>query len=601
LRGYLTHSLRRAGGDFGKLFAEGAAGVLHELTGGILRVVNNLVEAVLETAAEAGATKVDLDLISRVANEEFGLTGSFASPPTMPGNTPEPRHTDESTAELLALSMPESDPSETSPAQSEPVQTEAEKTEAPVADPVAQAIADAVADIESDSAQAPAPGTGRAEPATEPAPAQQTSTEETREPVEDDIPELIQDTQPGLAVLDNGEKADPIPDLIHDTLPNLSILSPELAEQAEALESIDADPESGPVPEIPADRPAAKPAIDILTVAPTTDKSPLSKGSAAEIAAKPATDIPTAAPTTDKSPLSKGSAKETPAWDRDPTFAELRPDLEALDRAMAVAQGRDPDAPEEEVPLPVVPEPEAKAEEEPAGVPEITLDDSINRKVDRATLDRRKRQEEETGVIDESEPPGADAEPDAHRQEQANAELEKIAVGLAKAKTLEDVDDKMAETLFGEELSIAAAEVARKVAEEAAAEEPSQPETESVQPAANDGRSHGEKEVENAWGKTPDAEVSIESQFDNQGAGLDVTASQRLATVRALNAENTPAPSPPTVPAGEPVSIEEQFTTTMTQTLEALKVQPSPAPLNDCDDDDDEEEKSGFFSRFRRS
>ena len=38
-----------------------------------------------------------------------------------------------------------------------------------------------------------------------------------------------------------------------------------------------------------------------------------------------------------------------------------------------------------------------------------------------------------------------------------------------------------------------------------------------------------------------------------------------------------------------------------TQTLEALKVQPAPTPVNDDDDDGEEEPKSGFFSRFRRS
>ena len=94
LGGYLTHNFRQAGGDFDKVFADGAAALLHELSGGILRVANNLVESSMEAAAESQAELVDLDLIARVANEEFGLTGTFAAPPQIVDDTPEPEHTD---------------------------------------------------------------------------------------------------------------------------------------------------------------------------------------------------------------------------------------------------------------------------------------------------------------------------------------------------------------------------------------------------------------------------------------------------------------------------------------------------------------------------
>jgi type II secretory pathway predicted ATPase ExeA len=581
LRGYLTHSMRCAGGDFSKIFADGTADLLHELTGGVLRVTNNLVESSLQATAEAGADRVDLELITRIANEEFGLTGTFVSPPTMPDTEPEPRHTDESTAELLALSMPEPD----QPAALPPSKGSEEPMQASN-DPVALAIADAVGDIAPDPQ--PAAEAVKAGPVAEPPPAKASQAPEP--PVDDDIPELIQDTQPGLSTLEAIEQPDPVPELIHDTLPNLSVLSPELAEQAEALEALDTKQDAAA--QAPSAAPARNQAPEVTEPAPA-----------------PAVTAPP--PAFDSSPLSSGSKGDKPDWDREPTLAELRPDLEALDRAMAVAQGRDPDAPEEEeaeeMPMPVVAEPEAETADVPVGIPEITLDESINRKVDRAELERKKRREEETGVIEEAEAPGDDEETDARGQGQADADLEKIAVGLARAKTLDDVDDKMAETLFGEELSIAAAEVARKVAEEAAAEEVANAKPEPVQAAANDSPNpeekepnSEEKEFENVWGQKPDAQVSIESQFDNQAAGLDVSASQRLATVRALNAESTPAPPPPKAPAAKPVPIEEQITTSMTQTLEALKVQPAPTPVNDDDDDEDEEQKSGFFSRFRR-
>jgi type II secretory pathway predicted ATPase ExeA len=599
LRGYLTHSMRRAGGDFSQVFAEGMAELLHELTGGILRVTNNLVESALEASAEAGASRVDLELVSRIANEEFGLTGKFVTPPAMPGTEPEPRHTDESTAELVALSMPEPEKPKASPAN-----TDAEEPDEESADPVALAIADAVGDITPDAVgdtdPQTAPDAEKVDPVAELPAEPLSAAPETS--VEDDIPELIQDTQPGLSTLETNREPNPVPELIHDTLPNLSVLSPELAEQAEALEALDDKPEPVQQPDA-ASQPAAK-----TPVAPAAQASP-EKPPPEVTDPAPAPAVSAPPPAFDSSPLSRGSNDDKPDWDREPTLAELRPDLEALERAMAVAQGRDPDAPEEEeeeVPMPVAVDPEPEAGEEPEGIPEITLDESINRKVDRAELERKKRREEETGVIEESEAPGGEEKADERRQGQADAELEKIAVGLAKAKTLDDVDDRMAETLFGEELSIAAAEVARKVAEEAAAEEAATATPEPVQAAANDSPalentdpSPEAKEFESVWGQKPDTQVSIESQFDNHAAGLDVSASQRLATVRALNAESAPAAPPPKAPAAAPVSIEEQITTSMTQTLKALKVQPAPTPLND--DDDDEEPKSGFFSRFRRS
>ena len=114
-----------------------------------------------------------------------------------------------------------------------------------------------------------------------------------------------------------------------------------------------------------------------------------------------------------------------------------------------------------------------------------------------------------------------------------------------------------------------------------------------------------EKEFENVWGEKPDVQVSIDSGTEDQTGGLDISASQRLATVRALNTGNSDDAAQggsggTTGPAVKPDSIEEQITTSLTQTMKALKVNPDPAAIND-DDDDDDGRKRGFFSRFRRS
>ena len=88
---------------------------------------------------------------------------------------------------------------------------------------------------------------------------------------------------------------------------------------------------------------------------------------------------------------------------------------------------------------------------------------------------------------------------------------------------------------------------------------------------------------------------------------MDISAWQRLATVRALNA-GKPQAGPQKAanvtpsPAVSPEPIEEQITTSLTQTMKALKVNPDPAAVNDDEDDDhDDERDGGFFSRFRRS
>jgi len=610
LGGYLRHCFRQAGGDFDKLFAAGATELLHELSGGILRVVNNLVESSIEAAAEAKAATVGLELVTRVADEEFGLTGTFSRLPEISSKQPEPRHSDDVTAELVALSLPEPEP---------------------IAEPF-------------------------------PEPTTELTASPTAETVDDDIPELIQDTQPALAILNDApQPARPKSrQRNHNTLPDIEALSAELgaapvipepatkaspapkpAPRPEPAVEAKAKPPVAPKP-APKEKPTAAEPVVKAKPKPAAEPqpAPAAKTSTAEAPApkpepkaapkpppkpapeikleleeEPRTDatetIPTLSDATGEvaSPAKKAPADDdTPDWDRDPTLAELRPDLDALERAMAVAHGRDPDAGDEAKPA-AAPSPKTPPKDEIEDIPEITLDDSINRKVDMAALERKKRLEKEGRVEDENQTEEKKAEvteEERAHQEKSAAELEKIAEGLARAKTIEDVDDKMAETLFGEELSVAAAAVAARVAEEAAAAAAaaSEPTTEgdSVS-SARTPSTEMEKEFENVWGETPGIEVSIDSDLEDQKGGLDLSASQRLATVRALNTgkpgtASNDASGAPAAAAAKPDPIEEQITTSLTQTMKALKVNPDPAAVND---DDDDERKGGFFSRFRRS
>jgi hypothetical protein len=364
---------------------------------------------------------------------------------------------------------------------------------------------------------------------------------------------------------------------------------PETAQQPKP------EPEAGQKPE---QKPRPAPWSEKAEKQPDTGKPAAPEpGIKLDLEKKPEPAADTPIPTLSEKTLSED---ETPAWDRDPTLAELRPDLDALERAMAVAQGRDSATGDEPAP----PSPAPLAKEQPKDdieeIPEITLDDSINRKVDRAALEKKQRLENEPS--DKEKHPAKDRAGD----KKGEADLEEIAAGLAQAKTIDDVDDKMAETLFGEELSVAAAAVAARVAEEAAAAA-AEATTAPQEPAApaHPPKSEMEKEFASVWGETPGVEVYIDSAIEDQKRGLDISASRRLATVRALNtgkpnaapqkAANA-APPPPT----SPDPIEEQITTSLTQTMKALKVNPDPAAIND-DDDDDDGRKGGFFSRFRRS
>ncbi|MCH5373460.1 MAG: hypothetical protein JJ992_05755, partial [Planctomycetes bacterium] len=193
----------------------------------------------------------------------------------------------------------------------------------------------------------------------------------------------------------------------------------------------------------------------------------------------------------------------------------------------------------------------------------------------------------------------------------ADAELERIAAELAKAKTIEDVDDRLAETLFGEELSLAAAQVAALV---------------QAQQSAND--ESGDLHSANAAGLaqaagTPVVDgLELEIESPQPKGGLDLSASQRLNTVRALSSHDSAAASGQFVTAVDdatnapvdprtPDPIEDQINTSMTQTLKALNVKPPvldrKARIDDDDDDfdddgdEDKQNKGGFFSRFRRS
>jgi len=404
------------------------------------------------------------------------------------------------------------------------------------------------------------------------------------------VPEPVAVAEPAPAPEPEPEP-EPEPDLSHDTLPDLEALAPGLAAQGLVI-----SPESEPTPSADDNIPTLFCSTQMTS--PAVDEP---------VVDEPVVDEP------------------RPDWDRDPTLAELKPDIEALEQAMAnfavpetVPKQKDAEAlPEIELKDPTLP-----------CIPELTLDTAIEQKVTEvqeelarsdaiiaANAAAEKQNSKPANTSDNPAPkigvpPLVSPQPVApiKSDQEADAELEKIATGLANAKSIEDVDDMMAETLFGEEFSLAAAQVAAMVAADESANEDISPVAKGTlvakgTPAGEDesatiedpATKSLEEEFKAVYGENA-LEVSLETE--SQG-GLDLSASQRLATVRALNTGVSPEPGAsiqqpaPTVP---PAPIEDQINTSMTQTLKALSSRPTAYV-----EDDDDETKGGFFSRFKRS
>jgi len=556
LQGYLKHCFRIAGGEFDLAFAAGTGQMIAELCQGNPRVANKLVESMLSAAAEQKATKVDAALIARVAKDDHGLRVDI--PVTAGAPVP--------AAAPVPVAAPEPEP---------------------------ELIQDTLPDLDVIAPGLAAQGLVIS-PESEPLPS-----------TDDEIPTLFSSTRMTSPAVEKPVAEKPVAEK--------PVAEKPVAEKPVAEKPV----AEKPVAEKPvAEKPVAEKPVAEKPVA----EKPVAEKPVAEkpVAEKPVAEKPVAEKPVAEKPATEPEAK--PDWDRDPTLAELRPDIEALEQAMADFAVPEADA-EEQKDVEALPDVELKDPTLPS-VPELTLDTAIEQKVNEvqeelartdaiiaANAAPEKQDSENTKTGNKPEPkigvpPLVSPQPVASREsdQKADAELEKIATGLAKAKSIEDVDDMMAETLFGEEFSLAAAKVAAMVEAAESANEDIAPVAEGT-PVANGtsasdeeaSASSREAEFKAVYGENA-LEVSIETE--TQG-GLDLTASQRLATVRALNTDASPEPSAPiqhTAPTEQPAPIEDQINTSMTQTLKVPSSQPTAYI-----EDDDEEAKSGFFSRFKRS
>jgi len=604
MTGYLKHCFRLSGNEFETIFDAEAPAVLTQLSGGIPRVCNNLVDSTLAAAADQSLDRIDIDFLNRVAADEYGLSvNSTPADVSQVAEALKPKSADSAGDQRSKIqisqtqSMPALSEDALSASEQQAVNAEAEKPQTR-----STSVADAAPPGVEESDAATAAG-GQNSRKTAP-----TGHEPASDP-EFEIPELIQDTMPELAALpsklaDAASSGADIPTLeVPETLKS-GLDKP--AGTGKAATGSAGQPAASNASVPAAKKPAAKPtAKQAAAQEPAADKPPpQSKPVADKAPPKPASLSPEPAATApDKD--------EPPAWDRDPTLAELRPDLEALESAMAEvtceAEEKKPppaDAPEIEIALkdPTLP-----------GVPELKLEESIQQSIDEATAALEKH--DSTIAEGQAAEELAKAAPSDAK---ADAELEKIAEGLARAKTLDDVDDQMAETLFGEEFSLMAAQVAANCADidtgddDAADAAPAEPEAPPQTPPEDTAKPEAPP-APAAETITLEAEAEPASPASTTTGAPDSSPSARLKTVQALNTEagqrppsvagmagNKPATSPPAGNGTTPPTIDNQFAGGITSTRI-----PKPAELatvSDDDEDDDEDSKmSGFFSRFKRS
>jgi hypothetical protein len=253
------------------------------------------------------------------------------------------------------------------------------------------------------------------------------------------------------------------------------------------------------------------------------------------------------------------------------------PELDALQAAIQAANAWQASETDEGGLAAAQPSPQADA----SGLPEITLD---------VELDKRK--------------------PVANN-------LNRWADELSKAKSLEDISDILAETIFGNEeveaisADIRARKAAERVAEPKAA--PPTPAAREPQPAAKAQAPRpavppGSGTATRAQPKAP-ARPAV-------GNAANMTMSQRIEMVNSLKGRKPIRPIPgmqiaelglaeqpdemPPSSLNGPQPIEAQIDTAITQSRRVLS-EADLARLASSDDDDDDKGKRGLFGFFRRS
>ena len=173
-RAYVAHQISEAGGDVDALFDSAALDVVHACSNGVARVVNTFCEALLYQAEDNGVDRVSAELAVDVARQDFDYDGEL----------PETDENSQTGSVAFAAEPPEDDDMTSLVAGITGEAWPDVSKEPPDVDPMpasnAEVAAETEAKAESTSLTAPTDDTG----------------------ADEEIPALIQDTQPGLRAVD---------------------------------------------------------------------------------------------------------------------------------------------------------------------------------------------------------------------------------------------------------------------------------------------------------------------------------------------------------------------------------------------------------------
>ena len=433
---YLKHGFRLAGGDYDRLFVDNVAQVLHEFSGGVPRLVNNFVEAILGAAAERKLARIDATFVAELAHKHFGRQCSVpAGPAVRPAAAPKPE------VPSAKPRAPAAGAKSTAPTSTAP-----RHPPAPVVHEQSPRIASAATAATGVAVVAPAAGKGPA----------------------------IHDTLPDLAQLAPDLARPPVSGTDSAEIPTLfnSVRIETPVRRTAAPESI--VPAAAPQPAA-----EARPADEI----PAWDKDPTLAELRPDLEALERAMAESMQEPRPKAPASGDDVPEVEL--RDPTLAgipaitldiaiqqKIAEATEALKKHDAtIAEEVAADAPQKvEVAPRKADHPALKAEnatrkvENPAPKAETPVAESGDPETPVRKSENPPRRTENPGRTagDAARPAKATggASQPAPAKESPADDLRRVAAGIAKAKSLEDVDDKMAETLFGEEFSAIAAAVA---------------------------------------------------------------------------------------------------------------------------------------------
>ena len=346
-----------------------------------------------------------------------------------------------------------------------------------------------------------------------------------------------------------------------------------------------------------------KPAPVAEKPVPVTEKPALVAEKAAPVAEKPVPVTEKPAPVAEKpAPAAEAvpASSEVPSPTAEPSDPEVdlestacfaKVDHDMLDAALAdLAVHDEEDASESDDPT--------RSDKLEDGIPKMTLDKNLAAGRPAAKLattapavppqvaaemekNKAANQPAAKAEIDPSVPPQVAAEMEKNKAaKQAVAKektepsaMDKLAAEAEKAESLEDVSDKLAETLFGSEELEAISLQIREKAQQKRVEAKARAAGDDAAPSPTPEAAQANAETKSP--SAPEAPTAAKPAADGEEP-LELVAEEPVTPKPEPDAEKPPEPAAkkpePPKPASEPETIESQFSKSMTKTLKILDV-----------------------------